>query len=116
MLFMKKIKFPVYLLLVLLGFVVVSCSKDDEGEKNEGPYSENDYPQKIMGEWVLVDWESNTAKIVNEYDMIGGFITFGSDKCSYSGIGGPSGGDCQWNIVGSAVTLTSFDTVLIYCF
>ena len=71
MLFMKKIKFPVYLLLVLLGFVVVSCSKDDEGEKNEGPYSENDYPQKIMGEWVLVDWESNTAKIVNEYDMIG---------------------------------------------
>ena len=56
MLFMKKIKFPVYLLLVLLGFVVVSCSKDDEGEKNEGPYSENDYPQKIMGEWVLVDW------------------------------------------------------------
>ncbi len=111
MLFMKKIKFPVYLLLVLLGFVVVSCSKDDEGEKNEGPYSENDYPQKIMGEWVLVDWESNTAKIVNEFDMIGGFITFGSDKCSYSGIGGPSGGDCQWNIVGSAVTLTSFDTV-----
>ena len=88
MLFMKKIKFPVYLLLVLLGFVVVSCSKDDEGEKNEGPYSENDYPQKIMGEWVLVDWESNTAKIVNEYDMIGGFITFGSDNVHILALGG----------------------------